>query len=142
MAAVRFFLEHQCCCMRHAETHIRDCGFFPHCHSAKPAESKFNHTNTLRNCAEDALSWLEHHWPKEKRGKLRPVLKFFIDETKKDVKKTQPLCHLLTVRIEKKGILKSSQGRHMFINAWAENRSKRFVAKPQIASKKLGVAKK
>ena len=80
---------------------------------------------------EDAQKFLEAYWSRHRRAEVRPVLEFFLSQLRKEVSKKKPLSELIRLRVTQTGVLKSREGKKKFIQAWAENRSKRFAEHPR-----------
>ncbi|CAK9067052.1 Uncharacterized protein SCF082_LOCUS34013 [Durusdinium trenchii] len=87
-------------------------------------------------CVDDCLELIAHHWQQKEPENLRVVVSYFLADLHQKATKSMPLSHLVNTQVLQSGVLKTKTSRQAWLDAWAKNRSHRFVQLPAYLQKK------
>lgn len=106
--------------------------------AAEPSEPLEYDLDNIDHC----IAWVLAAFSSTRRESLQDVASFFVqNDLKPHVKKCFPLSAVFRDRVIDKGLLKTSQARTLWLNAWSQSRAKRFVPGPaQVWQKKTAVS--
>ena len=106
--------------------------------AAEPSEPLEYDLDNIDHC----IAWVLAAFSSTRRESLQDVASFFVqNDLKPRVKKCFPLSAVFRDRVMDKGLLKTSQARTLWLNAWSQSRAKRFVPGPaQVWQKKTAVS--